>query len=287
MDPIDQEINVIKEIYGDTFELEKRKVWQAASTPPAFTIVITPENEDVQNVSVKLHVKYSNTYPRAPAIFTLQQPQGLTPAQVTALAKLVREKSLELVGEVMVFEIRMLISDWITAHSSVPKRPENKAGPSVSLAVEMTERAKQLEEAQQLLAHQEADSLRQKEEQHASYLAQRIEEDIHRREEKVRAEKERRKSRLESTDEDGEEDPRSHTINFEGGIDVGANVIFETFKLFSPRQDGFGTTYVAEPATDDFHECPPLELHVIVFDADYYTTTQGKHFVPFRHWIDP
>ena len=78
---------------------------QAASTPPSFTIIVTPEDEGVTDVSVKLHVKYNNTYPRAPAIFSIQQPRGVTPAQVSTLNKLIRERSLELAGEVMVFEV--------------------------------------------------------------------------------------------------------------------------------------------------------------------------------------
>jgi hypothetical protein len=98
--------DTIKEIYGDTFERIKPKAWQAATFLPEFTIIVTPEDDSLApHVSIKLHVKYSNTYPRAPAIFSFHDPKGISRAQLTTLAKLVRDKSLQLVGEVMVFDV--------------------------------------------------------------------------------------------------------------------------------------------------------------------------------------
>jgi translation initiation factor 2-alpha kinase 4 len=55
---------------------------------------------------VKLHVKYCNTYPRAPALFAIQQPTlGLTPDHISKLTKYLREESLRLSGSEMVLEV--------------------------------------------------------------------------------------------------------------------------------------------------------------------------------------
>jgi translation initiation factor 2-alpha kinase 4 len=67
---------------------------------------------------------------------------------------------------------------------------------------------------------------------------------------------------------------------------------FRAVKLFHPRHgqlllnvifrkrhftaDCLGTVYQAEPVCDDIAASLPLELHMVTFDAHYYTTHQGR-----------
>jgi translation initiation factor 2-alpha kinase 4 len=46
---------------------------------------------------------------------------------------------------------------------------------------------------------------------------------------------------------------------------------------FSHRPtDGLGTTYLAEPVCEDSNATIPLEVHVVRFESDYYSTNQGR-----------
>ena len=71
-----------------------------------------------------------------------------------------------------------------------------------------------------------------------------------------------------------------------------SGVHFTTVKCFHPRKgessacllcrlvltsaDGLGTTYLAEPVCEDSNATIPLELHVISFDSEYYSSNQGR-----------
>ena len=41
-------------------------------------------------------------------------------------------------------------------------------------------------------------------------------------------------------------------------------------------QAGLGIVYTADPVVDDIASTPPLELYVVTFESQYYTTTQGR-----------
>jgi eukaryotic translation initiation factor 2-alpha kinase 4 len=53
-------------------------------------------------------------------------------------------------------------------------------------------------------------------------------------------------------------------------------ITFTTVRLFHPRQDCFGTIYLADPICDDINASLPLELLVVTFQASYYGTSQGR-----------
>ena len=40
--------------------------------------------------------------------------------------------------------------------------------------------------------------------------------------------------------------------------------------------EGLGTVYMADPVCDDVNTTLPLELHVVTFNSQYYTTNQGR-----------
>ena len=80
----------------------------------------------------------------------------------------------------------------------------------------------------------------------------------------------------------------SHEMEIDG-------VRFNAVKLFHPRsgvifsfpsfffslkslstQAGLGIVYTADPIVDDIVSTSPLELYVVTFESQYYTTTQGR-----------
>ena len=51
---------------------------------------------------------------------------------------------------------------------------------------------------------------------------------------------------------------------------------FKLARVLTPRIEGLGTVYLADPVCDDINVTLPLELYVVTFHSKYYTTTQGK-----------
>ena len=143
-------------------------------------------------------------------------------------------------------------------------------------------------------AEEEKKNVRAFQEQQASQLAQRIEQDVlQKKEHMMRRESERRTGEALVIAE--EADPVDHTTeDFENGVHVG-NIHFINVRLSFPRRgtrslfnssymessqpnpylDGLETIYYAEPVSDDHILVPLLELHRIEFDADHYTKGQG------------
>jgi len=279
---INDEIASIASIFEDSFLRDTPKAWQQANTPPAFSITIVPDTEELQpHVSVKLHVAYTRTYPKTPATFSIHEPCGLSPSQCQELTKQLRQESLRYVGEEMIMTVAMFCASYITSNNTIPKGKKGKANSrNISLAAEMTQRAKEQEEAVLRRAEEETRNVRSIREQQATELAQRIEQDVqHKKEHMLRRDFERNTDdMLSAADQAGATELLIEA--FESGVFIGAALRFDSVKLSFPRRDGFATVYHAEPVSDGSVLVPPLELHRIEFDADYYSKGQGYCLCP-------
>ena len=52
--------------------------------------------------------------------------------------------------------------------------------------------------------------------------------------------------------------------------------LFFPYLIRSSPQAGLGIVYTADPIVDDIVSISPLELYVVTFESQYYTTTQGR-----------
>ncbi|KAF9231990.1 hypothetical protein BU15DRAFT_90768 [Melanogaster broomeanus] len=277
------EITALKSIYDqDFFEPPPPKVWkvpteylivrQAAARLPEFIIkVVHPDPCHSSKVYFHLHTKFPKTYPTlATPIFTVQKPiRGLGHDLEIALSKLIHAEAQKLRGSEMVFQIITTAQEWIADHVQPPSEA------SGSLATEMTKRATQ--EERERRQREEAEAERQSE--LAAQLAEQLQEQIQADAQKHLMAKEMQyKAARRRAQSDATEMPYSgDTLTESFPIEIEFRGIrFSAVKMFHPRRDGLGVTYLADPLCDDVHATLPLEVHAIEFNSDYYVSTQGR-----------
>ncbi|TDL16229.1 Serine/threonine-protein kinase [Rickenella mellea] len=269
-----EEITALKSIYADDFlDSPPPKAWKGAVRQPEFIITVRhPEAQHASRVLFHLLVKFPKTYPaKAPPIFTVQRPTGISPDLITQLSNAVHNEALGNQGSEMVLQIVMFCQDWIASHVKVPI--EN---PGASLASEMKKRAQEEEEAkkQQAEAMQNQETMRAA--QISAQLREQIREDTIKKEELQRLEKERHRARRRAFSDATVQPTDAQTESFDEPIGA-FGIQFDTVKLYHPQQQFLGTHYSAEAICDDAKiPIPPLSLFTIVFDSQYYTSHQGR-----------
>ncbi|KAI6046986.1 kinase-like domain-containing protein [Pisolithus marmoratus] len=253
------EITALKSIYDqDFFEPPPPRAWKGAARLPEFIIkVVHPDPYHASKVFFHLHYQ---TYPTlATPIFTIQKPmRGITPDVETALPKVIHAEAQKLRGSEMVFQIITTAQEWIAERI---KPPNETSG---SLATEMTKRATQ--EEQERRQREQAEAERQS--ALAAQLAAQLQEKI-----QADSQKHLRRAQSDAT----EVPPAGDTLTESFPTEVEFRGIrFNTVKMFHPRRECLGITYLADPLCDDVHATLPLEVHVVEFSSEYYTSTQGK-----------
>lgn len=158
----------------------------------------------------------------------------------------------------MVFEVAMFCSSWISANNTVPRKDGKISVKSVSLATEMTQRAKQAEEVggsctqtaqiaqllyppqvKRMQDEQQETHQREQEAKQASFLAQRIAQDVQqKRETLIRRESEQKKVRAEAMAVIDEESASNQaaTERFDPPAEDDNGVTFDTVILSAGRQ---------------------------------------------------
>ncbi|KAG6890525.1 hypothetical protein C0995_007725 [Termitomyces sp. Mi166 len=208
------------------------------------------------------------TYPAlACPIFTIQKPiAGLKDDDVAILSHKITSEAQKNRGTEMIFEIVSLCQDWM----EINIKPKNEV--NGSLAVQMTRRA---EEEERLKARK-----RQEAEEAERVAREALEREEEFKEEALRqlAERElqhkaRKRANSESTMIPSSGD--TMTESFPHNVEVDG-VTFNTVRLFHPRQESLGTVYMADPVCDDINTTLPLELYIVNFYSQYYTTSQGR-----------
>ncbi|KAF8839726.1 Serine/threonine-protein kinase [Paxillus ammoniavirescens] len=267
------EITALKSIYDqDFFEPPPPKVWKAAARLPEFIIkVVHPDPCHASKVYFHLHTKFPKTYPTlATPIFTVQKPiRGLSHDVEAALSKLVHAEAQKLRGSEMVFQIVTTVQEWIAEHVQPPSEA------SGSLATEMTKRATQEEQERRQREEEEAE----RQSELAAQLAEQLQEQIQADAQKHLIAKEmqykaaRRRAQSDATEVPSSGDTLTESFPIEVEF---RGMRFSAVKMFHPRKECLGVTYLADPLCDDVHATLPLEVHAIEFNSEYYVSTQGR-----------
>ncbi|TFK38831.1 hypothetical protein BDQ12DRAFT_605427 [Crucibulum laeve] len=272
------EITALQSIYGDDFiECPPPKAWKVslrgATRLPEFIIRVShPDTEHSSKINLHLNVKFPKTYPRlACPTFTIQRPiNGLSADQVNKLSHAINSEAQRLRGSEMVMDLVEFTSQWIS-NNVIP--PVEVVG---SLALQMNQRAIDQEKARRQREAEEAAEEAERAERAAQELDEQIQADALRqhiaREQQYKAQA-RQRANSEATEVPMGGDTPTET--FTNLVDVGG-VKFYTVRLFHPRADSLGTTFMADPVCDDVNVSLPLELYVVTFDSHYYTTSQGR-----------
>ncbi|KAH7905298.1 kinase-like domain-containing protein [Hygrophoropsis aurantiaca] len=267
------EITALKSIYDQDFlEPPPPKAWKGAVRLPEFIVKVPhPDPSHAAKVYFHLHTKFPKTYPTlATPIFTIQKPiRGISFENETALTKAVHAEAQKLRGSEMVFQIITSAQEWIADHIRPPVEV------SGSLATEMTKRASEQERERKQRAEEEAE----RESELAAILAEQLQEQIQADTQKQLIAKElqykaaRQRALSDATEVPPSGDIPTETFNKE--IEF-RGIRFHSVKIFHPRKECLGTTYLADPLCDDVRATLPLEVHTIHFQSEYYTSNQGK-----------
>lgn len=141
-----QEVEALQAIYGDDFT-ERPGVWNR----PAFAIHIHPPGLEegvtahvVLTVKVRIehHVKsiversllirliahtctlwpqYTQAYPKTPPMLELSERRGFPEAEEQELLELLKQRSQELAGDVMVFDLILIAGRWLGFWLGAPR----------------------------------------------------------------------------------------------------------------------------------------------------------------------
>lgn len=266
------EITALKSIYADQFvECPPSNVWKGAPKQPEFIIkVVHPDETHANKIYFHLHVKFPKTYPlMAYPIFTIRKPfEGLTSSHVTKLSQAIHAEAQKQKGSEMVFQIVTFAQDWLNDNVKPALEPVG------SLAMLMSQRALEEERARKEREQLEAEQELERVQQLAQQLTEEIQADAQRQElEKQKNIKARKRAESDATEVPSSGDTPMETFSQEIRV---RDVAFHTVKLFHPKRECLGVTYLAEPVCDDVNVTLPLELHVYTFEASYYTTSQGR-----------
>ncbi|KAI6125176.1 kinase-like domain-containing protein [Pisolithus croceorrhizus] len=267
------EITALKSIYDqDFFEPPPPRAWKAAARLPEFIIKVAhPDPDHASKVFFRLHVKFPKTYPTlATPIFTIQKPtRGIPPDVETALSKVILAEVQKRRGSEMVFQIITTAQEWIAERI---KPPSEASG---SLATEMTKRATQEEQERRQKEEEEAERQSALAAQRAAQLQEKIQADSqkHLLAKEMQYKAARRRAQSDATEVPSAGDTLTESfpteVEFRG-------IRFSAVKMFHPRRECLGITYLADPLCDDVHATLPLEVHAVEFGSEYYTSTQGK-----------
>ncbi|KAJ1869235.1 eukaryotic translation initiation factor 2-alpha kinase [Coemansia sp. RSA 990] len=156
------ELDALRAIFMDDFEDVKAKTaWNVKQDAPEFRICVRPVDEELkEHVWAGLHVRFSKTYPRTVPQLTVESGRGLSDAQISDAQMLVKQQAAAMAGGEMIYELTLLLSDFITQHNSaaLAARPSfyqqmverQQAGARAEREREQAEQRKMLMERQRM-----------------------------------------------------------------------------------------------------------------------------------------
>ncbi|KAF8421714.1 kinase-like domain-containing protein [Boletus edulis BED1] len=204
----------------------------------------------------------------ATPVFSVQKLiRGLSNDVEVALSKVIHVEAQRLRGSEMVFQIITTAQEWIADWVQPPSEA------SGSLATEMTRRANQEEREQQ--ESEEAEAERQSE--LAARVAEQLQEQLQADAQKHLIAKEmqykaaRRRAQSDATEVPSVGDTLTESfpikVEFRG-------IRFNAVKMFHPRKERLGVTYLADPLCDDVHATLPSKSTP---DTTSYETFVSSH----------
>ncbi|TIA92337.1 hypothetical protein E3P99_00678 [Wallemia hederae] len=253
------ELEALSAIYGDLFHVkeESRAAWQGAASLPEYVIQLEPLEDSLKtSVGVDLHVKIPKTYPNVPPQFYIRNTRGLSIQQRDELYRQVLTKSKEphLQGEPMLYDLAIFCQEFISTNHTI-------IGNS-SLATKMHERLSAVEAEKMQREESFEAKKRHKESLEADELALRIQQDIKRKQEQIRSEKEKQNTQISRQRQYRRQDVWTETFDNDLIAHVG-NLI---------SSDGLSSTYLCSLAKSD----ELLELQVYLINSEYYDKSPGK-----------
>ncbi|RUS33243.1 hypothetical protein BC938DRAFT_472418 [Jimgerdemannia flammicorona] len=290
------ELEALKAIFMDDFEVVQNKTaWKVNANPSEFKLHLWPSlaNEQERHAAIDLRVKFSKTYPRNAPDLKLENPRGLSPAQVQQLQQQLPAKIRELMGEEMIYEIAAHIQDFLSMHNTPPPK-----GTTLSFHEQMLHRREENEKIKQEKQQEELDRLMKLEEAERQVelesINQKIQEELRRKKEMAREDKKRRKQlrfdgQEEDQDECGEEQaapvPQFLSVTFDNLVVRNAEnsegVPFKTVVLGQCISKGqIGSAYIVRPVyfqpNKGNREVDTLMLREIEITAAHYLNPNGK-----------
>ncbi|KAG0000001.1 hypothetical protein BGZ65_004723, partial [Modicella reniformis] len=189
----ENELEALRAIYMEDYQpITIPSAWKTVPTTPEFRLHLLPQEEELKRyVSVDLRVKFTKTYPRTIPDLKIENPRGLSPAQVQELTKLVLTQAKTLVGQEMMYELASFVQEYITLnnaslfikhtsfHEQMLQRVEQTTKDEKERAIEAMNKQQELEMEAKLNADRT--------------LHQKIHEDLMRKEEMIKEEKKRQK----------------------------------------------------------------------------------------------
>ncbi|KDQ25175.1 hypothetical protein PLEOSDRAFT_1066383 [Pleurotus ostreatus PC15] len=275
------EITVLKAIYSTDFtQPPPPTAWktgrsltlvQAATRLPEFIIKVSHPSCP-SKVNFQLNVKYvlPRTYPAvASPTLAIQKPvYGLTHEQVTKLTQALHEEMQKHRGLEMIMELVTFAQDWLETYATPPAEVVG------SLATQMNKRAMHEERERQKRVEREAEAERARAAQLAEALNEQIRVDAQKHQQaKEQQMQSRKRANSETTEVPIPGETPTETFNSEISF---KGVVFNSVKIFHPRNEGLGTAYLADPVCDDINVTLPLEVLVYTFESSYYSSNQGK-----------
>ncbi|KAG0215957.1 hypothetical protein BGX28_007183 [Mortierella sp. GBA30] len=187
------ELEALRAIYMEDYQpITMPSAWKMVPTTPEFRLHLLPQEEELKRyVSVDLRVKFTKTYPRTIPDLKIENPRGLSAAQVQELAKLVPSQAKSLLGQEMMYELASFVQEYITQnnsslfikhtsfHEQMLQRVEQTTKDEKERAIEALTKQQELELEAKLNADRTLD--------------QKIREDLLRKEEKIKEERKRQK----------------------------------------------------------------------------------------------
>ncbi|KAF9400248.1 hypothetical protein BGX21_004672 [Mortierella sp. AD011] len=187
------ELEALRAIYMEDYQpVTVPSAWKTVSTTPEFRLHLLPQEDELKRyVSVDLRVKFTKTYPKTIPDLKIENPRGLSTAQVEELSKKVPIQARTLIGQEMMYELASFVQEYITQnyssmfikhpsfHEQMLQRVEQTNKDEKERAIEAMTRQQELELEAKLNADRTLD--------------QKIREDLMRKEEKIKEEKKRQK----------------------------------------------------------------------------------------------
>ncbi|KAG0372018.1 hypothetical protein BGX24_000851 [Mortierella sp. AD032] len=187
------ELEAVRAIYMEDYQpITIPSAWKMVPTTPEFRLHLQPEEEDLKRyVSVDLRVKFTKTYPRTTPDLKIENPRGLSAAQVQELSKLVPAQAKKLLGQEMIYELATFARDYIAQNNSSMFIKQPSFHEQMLIRVEQTTKDEQ-ERAIEAMTKQQELELEAKLDADRT-LDQKIREDLLRKEEKIKEEKKRQR----------------------------------------------------------------------------------------------
>ncbi|KAF9293703.1 hypothetical protein BGZ74_011586 [Mortierella antarctica] len=295
----ENELEALKAIYMEDYQpITVPSAWKMVPSTPEFRLHLLPQEEELKRyVSVDLRVKFTKTYPRTIPDLKIENPRGLSGAQVQELTKLVPAQAKELIGQEMMYELASFVQEYITQNNSTLFIKHTSFHEQMLQRVEQTTKVEKERAIEALTKQQELEMEATLNENRT--LDQKIREELTRKEEKIKEERKRQKElKFKQQEYNGDYQDRGNSSGGGGyGLDA-VTINFETPIMISPDDSQapafrsvvrgsclnrglLSATYTAMPTNYTVRphcsaDVPFLLLKTFDINSAHYSTHLGK-----------